>query len=116
MNFKGKAKRLDDIDLPRIGDRIGVGEDEIHAVLDVEARGNGFDAQGRPAMLFEPHVFYRNLSGAAQDRAVRECLAYPKWKRGSYPSDSYPRLERAMKINTEAAQRASSWGLGQILG
>lgn len=27
MNFRGKAKRLDDIDLPRIGARIGVGED-----------------------------------------------------------------------------------------
>ena len=29
MNFKGQAKRLDDIDLPRIGKRIGVGEQFI---------------------------------------------------------------------------------------
>lgn len=33
--FKGEAKRLDDLDLPRIGARIGVGEDEIHALDDV---------------------------------------------------------------------------------
>ena len=41
MNFHGKAKRLDDVDLPRVAARIGVGEDEIHAVLDVETAGSG---------------------------------------------------------------------------
>lgn len=115
MNFKGTAIRLKDTDLPRLGATIGVGEDEIHAVLDVEARGSGYDSQGRPAMLFEPHVFYRNLSGAERDKAVAQGLAYRNWKR-NYPKDSYPRLERAMKINKEAALRSASWGLGQILG
>lgn len=28
VNFKGAAKRLDDIDLPTLGARIGVGEDQ----------------------------------------------------------------------------------------
>ena len=31
--FKGRAKKLDDVDLPRIGARIGVGEDELHAFV-----------------------------------------------------------------------------------
>lgn len=115
MNFRGKAYRLTDVDLPRIGDTIGVGEDEIHAVLDVEARGNGFDSEGRPAMLFEPHIFYRQLSGSDLDTAMREGLAYKRWRR-NYPRDSYPRLEQAMKINKEAALRSASWGLGQIMG
>ena len=115
MNFFGKAKRLDDVDLPRIGSEIGVGEDEIHAVLDVEARGKGFDHFGRPAMLFEPHIFYRQLSGLARDMAVHQGLARKDWKR-DYPSDSYPRLHRAMKINEGAALRSASWGLGQIMG
>lgn len=116
MNFAGKAKRLDDIDLPRIGARIGVGEDEIHAILDVEAAGRGFDSKGRPTMLFEPHVFYRELGpGPERDAAVKAGLAYPRWKR-DYPKDSYPRLLRAMKINMEAALRSCSWGLGQIMG
>ncbi|WP_048647508.1 N-acetylmuramidase family protein [Nitratireductor soli] len=114
-SFRGAAKRLDDIDLPRIGARIGVGEDELHAFMDVEATGSGFDNQGRPKMLFEPHVFYRNLSGAKRDRAVKAGLAYAKWKR-NYPKDSYPRLLAAMKIDETAALRAASWGLGQILG
>jgi len=115
-SFKGAAKRLEDPDLPRIGHRIGVGEDEIHAFMDVEAAGSGFDDQGRPKMLFEPHVFYRNLKGVQRDKAVAAGLAYPKWKRGAYPKDSYPRLLSAMKINETAALKAASWGLGQILG
>lgn len=114
--FKGAAKRLDDIDLPKIGARIGVGEDELHAFMDVEAAGSGFDSQGRPKMLFEPHVFYRNLSGAKRDRAVSEGLAYPRWKPGNYPLDSYPRLLKAIAIDETAALKSASWGLGQILG
>jgi hypothetical protein len=115
-DFRGRAKRLDDIDLPRIGHRIGVGEDEIHAFMEVESRGSGFDKQGRPAMLFEPHVFYRELSGSKRDRAVREGLAYADWRPGKYPADSYPRLKAAMAIDETAALRSASWGLGQILG
>jgi hypothetical protein len=114
--FRGAAKRLDDIDLPRIGATIGVGEDEIHAFMDVEAAGSGFDAAGRPKMLFEPHVFYRNLTGAKRDRAVAAGLAYPKWGTRPYPKDSYPRLLEAIGIDEDAALRSASWGAFQILG
>jgi hypothetical protein len=116
MNFRGKAKRLDDIDLPREAAAIGVGEDEIHAILDAESAGKGFDDKGRPKMLFEPHIFYRLLGpGLSRDRAVRESLAYPGWKR-DYPSDSYPRLLRAMAIHSEIALQSASWGMGQVMG
>ncbi|GGD24502.1 N-acetylmuramidase domain-containing protein [Aureimonas glaciei] len=114
--FKGAAKPLDDIDLPKLGARVSVGEDEIHAVIDVEASGGAWDRQGRPKMLFEPHVFYRNLSGAARDKAVAVGMAYPKWGTKPYPADSYPRLLQAMAIDETAALKAASWGLGQILG
>lgn len=114
--FKGAARRLEDVDLPRIARRIGCGEDHLHAVLDVETRGGGFDNYGRPKMLFEPHVFYRNLSGAEREEAVSAGLAYERWGEEPYPNDSYPRLKKAMAINTSAAIMASSWGLGQILG
>ncbi len=116
LNFKGKAKRLDDIDLPAIGAIIGVGEDELHAFMDIEAAGSGFDKQGRPKMLFEPHLFYRKLSGAKLKEAIRYGLAYPKWGEKPYPRDSYPRLKHAMSIDCTAALKSCSWGLGQILG
>jgi hypothetical protein len=114
--FIGAAKRIDDIDLPRLGATIGVGEDELHAFMDVEAAGSGFDARGRPKMLFEPHVFYRNLSGAKRDAAVAQGLAYSRWGQKPYPGDSYPRLIAAMAIDETAALKAASWGSGQILG
>lgn len=116
MKFKGAARRLGDLDLPYIGSAIGVGEDEVHAVLDVEAAGSGFDSAGRPKMLYEPHLFYRNLSGGKRDQAVAAGLAYAAWKPGGYPKDSYPRLTRAMEIDETAALKSCSWGLGQILG
>lgn len=115
-NFKGRAKRLDDLDLPKIGRSIGVGEDEIRAVLEVESRGSGFDAQGRPRILFEPHVFYRLLKGGQRAAAVTAGLAYPRWGAQPYPRDSYPRLIRAVAINREAALKACSWGLPQLMG
>lgn len=116
ISFVGTATRLDDIDLPRLGYKIGVGEDEIHAFLDVETRGHGFDAQGRPVLLFEPHVFHRNLSGDKRAEAVAQGLAYPNWGEQPYPNDSYPRLIAACAIDEIAALKSASWGLGQVLG
>ena len=114
--WKGNAKPIEDVDLPRIGGLIGVGEDEIHAVLDVESAGSGFDRQGRVKMLFEPHIFWRLLGdGAKRAAAARQGLARPKWKR-DYPKDSYPRLIAAMAIDEEIALQSASWGLGQIMG
>jgi hypothetical protein len=117
-DFRGAAKKLDAIDLPRIGQKIGVGEDEIRAVLEVESRGSGFDKAGRPLILFEPHIFYRLLGkGVKRDRAVRAGLAYPNWGEKPYPrGSSYPRLIDAMNIDADAALKSASWGLGQIMG
>jgi hypothetical protein len=118
MTFRGAAKRLDDIDLPKLGHRLGVGEDEIHAFLDVETRGHGFDDLGRPIILFEPHVFYRNLPAELRSRAVNARLAARSW--GTIPygpeSNQYPRLIKAIAIDETAALKACSWGLGQVLG
>lgn len=117
LGFKGAARRLDDIDLPRIGARIGVGEDELHAVMDVEARSSGFDAQGRPAMLYEPHVCWRLLGpGEKRDRAAELGLAYPRWGTKPYPRDSYPRLMMMIGIDEDIALQSASWALGQIMG
>jgi len=114
--FKGRAVRLTDLDIPRLGRVIGCGEDEIRAVIEVETAGGGFDAQGRPKMLFEPHIFWSELAPERRETAAGQGLAYPKWKPGAYPKDSYPRMELAIRIDRAAALRSASWGLGQILG
>ncbi len=116
VTFAGRAKRIEDIDLPRIGHEIGVGEDEIHAVMDVEAAGSGFDAQGRVKALYEPHIAWRLSKGATRDALVRAGLAYQSWGAKPYPKDSYPRILAAMAIDEDIALQATSWGLGQIMG
>lgn len=115
-NFKGAAKRLDDIDLPKLGAELGVGEDELHAFIDVETRGTGFDDQGRPRILFERHKFYKYLPAAKRAAAVKAGLANKAPGGYGKDSDQYPKLLRAMAIDRRAALYACSWGLGQIMG
>ncbi|TJV51168.1 MAG: N-acetylmuramidase family protein [Mesorhizobium sp.] len=116
--FKGVVARLSDTDLPRIGYGIGVGEDEVHAFLDVETAGGGYDDEGRPKILFEPAKFYAHLSGDARAQAVAAGLAAPKW--GDIPygaqSSQYPKLIKAIAIDETAALKSASWGIGQVLG
>lgn len=120
ISFKGAARRLDDVDLPRIGHEIGVGEDELHAVLDVETAGGGFFRDGRLKMLPERHIFYRRLGpGIKREKAVERRLAYPKWGTLPYPRSvdaRYDLLEEMMNLDLVAALESCSWGLGQIMG
>lgn len=91
----------------------------LRAVMAVESRNSGYDSKRRPLILFEPHVFYRNLSGTERDLAVRVGLAYRSWGQQPYPAGSdaqYKRLSDAIKINEEAAYRSVSIGMGQVLG
>ena len=114
--FVGPGRRLEDRDFLTFKRALDVDEDTIRAFLEVEAAGSGFDSAGRPKMLFEPHVFYRNLSVPERTQAVEQGLAYKRWGQDSYPSDSYPRLLKAMLIDETAALRSASWGIGQVLG
>lgn len=116
ISFNGAATRLTDLDLPRIGAEIGVGEDEIHAILDVETAGSGFDALGRPKALYEPHIAFRNTQGQTRQAFVNAGLAYRGWGEKPYPKDSYTRILAAQQIDETVALKATSWGLGQILG
>lgn len=114
--FKGAAKPATEVKIPMLAHRLNVDEDTVRAVLEVEAGGRSFDSEGRPAMLFEPHVFYRLLAGEQRQRAVEAGLAYPRWGERSYPRESYTRLRAACEINESAALKSASWGSTQILG
>ena len=115
-DFRGAAKRIDDIDLPKLGHLLGVGEDEIHAFIEAETRGSGFDPQDRPKILFERHKFYKYVPREKRDAAVKAGLASPK--AGGYGKESvqYEKLMRAIAIDREAALLSCSWGLAQVMG
>ena len=106
--------------LTRAAEMLRAGADGIallRTVMAVECRGSGFDAQGRPLILYEPHVAWRCLRGPQEQLGWQSRgLAYQNWGEKPYPKDSYPRYLAACQINPEVAAKACSWGLGQILG
>lgn len=115
----GRALRLTRNDIVNAAAFLGCSVPALRAVIAVESNGRGFDDKGRPTILFEPHVLYRNLEGDERQQAIMLGLAYPKWGTRAYPRGNdaqYVRLEAARKINNEAAFRSVSIGLGQILG
>lgn len=118
-NFKGAARLLDIAAYQRAAQAMEVEVAALKAVVEVEASGSGYDRQGRPKMLFEPHHFWRLLGpGEKRDRAARAGLAYPTWRsgKGVYPADSYPRMHAATEIDEGAALKSASWGLPQLMG
>jgi N-acetylmuramidase len=121
MNFVGEAKPATAYDIEAAAASIGVPAAAFKAVMAVESSGKGFDDDGRPKALFERHIFYRELRTEPdlQQRAIDEKLAYPKWGQLPYPKGSdavYEEIERACKIDEDAALCSVSWGLGQIMG
>lgn len=117
--FVGQARPITANEVGAAANVAKLGLAEVRAVMAVESRNSGYDAKRRPLILYEPHVFYRNLSGNQRIEAVRLGLAYKSWGQMRYPPGSeaqYLRLAQAIKINEEAAYRAISMGMGQILG
>ena len=95
----------------------------VKAVQAVETGGHGgFVAPGRPMILFEGHIFWRELKkrGLDPERYVagNENILYPKWEKGHYYGGmkEYERLEKAREIHKEAADASTSWGMFQVMG
>jgi len=117
MNFVNlSAPAATPADFARAAATIGCDVAAFRAVVAVETGGRGFDDKGRPKALFEPHHFYRLLSGSKRKAAIDAGLAYPKWGTRPYPRDSYPRIEAACRIDERVALESTSWGLPQIMG
>lgn len=133
---------------------IGAETEALMAVAEVESAGGGFldnqkkspyiaksgklngsfiineDVTGRPKILFEPHVFWRELkkrfynpAGLLKRQDVRDKhgdisdILYEKWGEKSYGTEAnqWGRLLRARQINADAANCSASWGFGQVL-
>lgn len=103
-------------------DDLGVEVAVIKAIDEVESAGDGFTDDGNVKILFEPHIFWRELkkNGKVPEKYVNgnDDILYPKWKKGTYGkvSQQWSRLDRAMKIDEQSALASASWGKFQIMG
>ncbi|MCF1444640.1 N-acetylmuramidase domain-containing protein [Ralstonia nicotianae] len=107
-------------DLQRAAGTLGVPLEAVRAVNEVESRGRGFLPDGRPVILFERHVMYRQLREADQD-ADALAARYPNivnLSRGGYvgKAGEHMRLAQAIAIDRDCALASASWGLFQVMG
>lgn len=115
--------KLTEADYVRAAGMMKVEVAAIKAVKTVESGSRGgFFEPGKPAILFEGHIFWRQLKkkGINPEMHVKgnENILYPKWTKGHYAGGikEYDRLEKAMNINVAAARESASWGMFQIMG
>jgi hypothetical protein len=112
---------LTDEDFARAAKELNVEEAAVRAVAEVEAAGQGFIADGRPAILYEAHIFHGETKGKHAKEKDRRgvALSSPKWDRSLYGATGaaqHARYEDARKLDPDAANKACSWGTFQILG
>jgi hypothetical protein len=112
---------LTDEDFARAAKELNVEVAAIRAVAEVEAAGAGFIADGRPAILYEAHIFHKETNGRYPNAKDRRgvVLSSPSWNRSLYGATGaaqHTRYEDARVLNPDAANKACSWGTFQILG
>lgn len=125
---KGNKSNADPVQREDVIQKIGISEEDyikaakvldcdvaaIKAFAKVESRGSGFLPGGRPVILFERHIFHRLLKQkgiTCDDTSI--CSA----RTGGYlgGSKEHDRLEKAVKIDREAALQSASWGMFQVM-
>lgn len=108
-----------------LANRLGIEPALLKAVQIVEAAGrDGFLSDGRPQILFEGHIMYKEFHKKFPDRDLAYLckkffmVFYPKWDKSKYFGGlgEYKRLELAKEIDEECALKATSWGMFQIMG
>ena len=101
---------------------IGCDVATIRAVWEVESNGQPFGFDGRPTILFEPHVFSRE-TGHRFDK-THGGVSYPRWGQKPYPrgtaaerhTANWDKLIYAARLDRDAAYRSASYGAPQIMG
>lgn len=95
----------------------------VKAVVKVETGGKGgFLSSGRPTILFEGHIFWKQLKNIGIDpnkySKSYPDIVYSKWDKSKYKGGEkeYDRLSKAEKINKNAALCSISMGMFQIMG
>lgn len=133
-------KKLTNEQIREIANENGLEYGVIKAIHKVESNGAGFLADGQPKILFERHIFYRELTKlgfvtlAKQMSAIDPNLCHKSpTVKGGYGSENiqHQRLQNAQNlllkarpdadenlqtIVRECALKSCSWGLGQIMG
>lgn len=105
-----EAPAVTDADITVLASKLGVTEKQVRAVAQVESSGGGFDALGRPKILFERHKFHSQTGGQYST------TSYSNPSSGGYNEDSWDKLGYAAGKDPDAAFASASWGKFQVMG
>lgn len=123
--FAGKevSGKLTDEDFTIVAKLLDCEPAAIKAVQKVETDGKGgFLSFGKPTILFEGHCFWKQLQAKKLNPTKfikgNEDILYKTWTKAHYKGGlgEYARLEKARKINRDAADASASWGMFQVMG
>ena len=116
------SKKLTEAQIQAQASKLGIEAAALKAVIEVECKGSGFNADGTPVILFERHVFRQRLiangKAATADKAMRERPDLCSKTTGNYGlySAQHGRLNAAAQYHRESALESASWGIGQVMG
>lgn len=117
-----KHKYLQHEDYVEAAAILGVEVASIKAFAKTEAKEFGFLSNGYPVILFERHIFYKEIvKNSGQNAADKYSTNYPdicNSSTGGYIGGKaeIKRLDKAASINNLAAYLSCSWGLFQVMG
>lgn len=122
--IKGKNidRALKEADIQKAANFLGVDKASIKAITRVESRGHGYLKNGKVIILFERHIFYKQLKSkhgeAYANKIAHEQSDICNRVAGGYEGGNgeYPRFNRAFAIDAQCAMKSASWGLFQIMG
>ncbi|WJS93551.1 N-acetylmuramidase family protein [Flavobacterium johnsoniae] len=126
--FFSNSKLLSEQDLMDFSKQFNLELAVVKAVNEVESNGKGFLIDGRPKILFEGHIFWRelekrNINPNSYINSNTQDILFEKYTKKYYVGGTaeYTRLEKARNLAQDkrfidAANSSASWGLFQIMG
>lgn len=119
---KGECQ-IQDFDYEWAGKYFGCEPEALMAVVEVETGGKGgFIEPGKPQILFEGHIFWKELvkRGIDPEPLSKEypSIVYKTWNKSHYVGGirEYDRFNLASRIDLDSAICSTSWGMFQVLG
>lgn len=126
--FSANSKLLSEQNLIDFSNQFDLELAVVKAVNEVESNGKGFLVDGRPKILFEGHIFWkqlekRNIDPRIYANSSNQDILFEKYNKKYYAggAEEYNRLEKAARLGSDkkfrdAANCSASWGLFQIMG
>lgn len=116
------SKKLTEAQIVAQAKALGIETACLRAVIEVECKGSGFNADETPVILFERHVMRQRLIANKRDidlsliSAGRPDLCSKSTGAYGLYSAQHERLNAAAEYHRDSALESCSWGIGQVMG